>query len=288
MKFDDWENALKKCIQCNGWSDDKRIVELLPSCLSGLAERTYRDLQDCEKETLNTALTSMRSILDPNGAARNRHLFIHSRRYPGEPMSIFVYRLKQYVEKMNDSKHSGDHSWCKSLMVQKIYENLNTFDAKLLRGINGKSEDIEVLCKKADDLIVVSEEAIRSCYYRYQYGDDEDGVDEDEDLEIQIDRKWPIHEWTGHSVIVDDKKELKESTYPDPGEGNGNTKQENAENENITILEYKDDDEWEDCDDDDETTDNHKFTQIFSEPKQVERNQPVSLVSGPTLTMCHT
>ena len=44
--------------------------------------------------------------------------------------------------------------------MEKVYANLNHNDKKILRCTIGKSEDIQLLCTKADELISLSEEVV--------------------------------------------------------------------------------------------------------------------------------
>ena len=166
-EFDDWEHDLRLCIQFYGWKNEKRELDILPSCLKGTAELIFRSLPAEDKMSLNSVLAALKKALDPRGAERNRRLFMQAKRNPGETMCAFVNRCNEYLVRSRDDDAKSDTSWANSLIVRKIYAGLNVDDKKMLKGLLGKSEDVPMLCRKADELIRISNEAIRSCQYEW-------------------------------------------------------------------------------------------------------------------------
>ena len=85
-EFDDWREATLNCIKANDWSDEKRIIEILPTSLSGQAQRIFASLTTAQKSSLDSVFTALKESLEPSCKAYNRELFIKAKRNPGESM----------------------------------------------------------------------------------------------------------------------------------------------------------------------------------------------------------
>ena len=85
-EFEDWRTNLMVCIKNNGWTNDARVLELLPGALVGEAYRTFQSLTGPDRSSLGSALSALKNSLDPNSKSHNRELFIKAKRNPGESM----------------------------------------------------------------------------------------------------------------------------------------------------------------------------------------------------------
>ena len=101
-KFDDWKQAVFHCIKSNDWTDEKRILDMLPSALSGQASRVYESLSEVHKVTLETAFSTLKQSLDPDSKVRNREFFAKAKRCPGESMRAFISRCNQYITRADE------------------------------------------------------------------------------------------------------------------------------------------------------------------------------------------
>ena len=159
-EFHDWKLAVLNCIKLNYWRDEKRILEMLPSALTGQAARVYVSLSTTQKLTLDSAFQALKDSLEPEGKAMNRELFIKAKRNPGESMRSFVSRLGQYVSRADEIDDIAESQWANPFIIEKIYTNLGPHDRKILKCTSGKEEDIQLLCTKADELIMISEDIV--------------------------------------------------------------------------------------------------------------------------------
>ena len=91
--FDDWKEGVLNCIKCNDWTDEKRILEMIPAALTGQAQRVYASLNQTQKASLDILFSSLKESLDPACKSHNRDLFIKAKRLPGESMRNFVSRV---------------------------------------------------------------------------------------------------------------------------------------------------------------------------------------------------
>ena len=56
----------------------------------------------------------------------------------------------------------AESPWANSLIIEKIYSNLAPWDRKMLKITVGKSEEVRLLCKKADELLALNEDVVGS------------------------------------------------------------------------------------------------------------------------------
>ena len=159
-KFDDWKQGVLCCIKNNGWTDEKRILEMLPSALSGQAAKAFMALSTDEKETLNTTMASLKQALDPRCKEYNRELFIRSKRGPGESMRAFVGRCNEYIMRADELEAIEDSPWAIPFIVEKIYANLSSFDRKILKSGAGDCKNVQYLAMKADELLAEGEDIV--------------------------------------------------------------------------------------------------------------------------------
>ena len=161
-EFDDWKQNVTYCIKCNNWTDEQRVLDMIPSSLTGQAQRVFRGFNNKQKESLDAIFNALKDMLEPEGKALNRELFVKAKRNPGETMKAFISRCNQYVARADEIDNGEDSLWAKPFIIEKIYTNLNASDRKLLKAIMGKSEDVQLLNAKADELISLSEDVVGS------------------------------------------------------------------------------------------------------------------------------
>ena len=159
-EFHDWKIAVLNCIKLNDWKDEKRILEMLPSALTGQAARVYVSLSATQKLTLDSAFQALKDSLEPQGKALNREMFIKAKRNPGESMRSFLSRISQYVCRSDEIDDVSESPWANPFIIEKIYANLNPYDRKILKCTSGDEEDVQLLCTKADELIMVNEDIV--------------------------------------------------------------------------------------------------------------------------------
>ena len=161
-EFDDWKQGVLTCIKTNDWTDERRVLEIIPSALSGQAHRVYTSFTNEQKTSLEAMFAALKHSLEPEGQAYNRELFVKAKRNPGESMRAFVSRCNVYITRADDIDNVADSTWANPFIVEKIYANLSPLDRKLLKNSMGKSDDVQKLCEKADELLSMSEEVVAS------------------------------------------------------------------------------------------------------------------------------
>ena len=161
-EFDDWKEGVLNCIKNNDWTDERRTLEMLPSCLSGQARVVFKSLSDTQKSSLDALFAALKEALDPCSKSYNREMFLRARRTHGESMHSFVSRCNQYIKRAEDIDSVDESPWANPFIVEKIFANLNNTDRKILKISAGKTEDVKILCSKADELLLMSEDVVGS------------------------------------------------------------------------------------------------------------------------------
>ena len=159
-EFDDWKQGVLSCIKNNGWTDENRILEILPSALSGQAARAFTSLSADQRATLSSTMAALKEALDPSCNTHNRELFMRAKRGPGESMRAFVGRCNEYIMRADELDTIEDSPWANPFIVEKIYANLSPLDGKILKNGAGKSQDVNLLTEKADELLARSEDTV--------------------------------------------------------------------------------------------------------------------------------
>ena len=163
-EFDDWKAGVINCIKTNDWRDEKRVLEMIPGCLTGPACRVYNSLPDARKRSLEALFAALKESLDPTCKTLNRELFIKAKRNPGESMRSFISRCNQYIMRADEIDNIAESPWANSFVVEKIFANLAPWDRKILKSTVGKSEEVQMLCEKADELLALSEDVVGSLH----------------------------------------------------------------------------------------------------------------------------
>ena len=219
--LDDWKQAMLICIKGNGWTDEKRIIEMLPSCFTGPAYKIFLSSPCTEETTIESLFLAMTKIFDPNGKTRNRELFLRAKRSPGESMNSFVTRCNQYVQRADETVDISESPWANSFIVEKIYSSMESFDRKLLKSYAGESKDIQMLCKKADELITMGQVAIRSCHYEIKetsWDDHKANHSGQWPYRDKARRHWPVQNWDDDQDYADKQNPRSLPKKLDPGE----------------------------------------------------------------------
>ena len=156
LEFHDWQQEVVKCINANGWKNERRVLEMLPMALMGKANWVYRALTEEQKVSLKSVFSCLKDALDPRAEIRNRELFFNSVRENGEFMTAFVSRCHTYIIRSAGVTDVTEVPWVKPFMVDKIYANLGKLDRKILKLAMGEEDDINLLAMKADELLQVN------------------------------------------------------------------------------------------------------------------------------------
>ena len=118
-EFDEWKAGVLSCIKYNNWTDHKRVLEMLPSALSGQASRIYSTLTSSQKQTLETVFAALKESLEPEGKQLNRELFLKAKRSTGESMRAFVSRCGVYVTRADEIENVEDSAWATPFIIEK-------------------------------------------------------------------------------------------------------------------------------------------------------------------------
>ena len=161
-EFDEWKDAVRNCIKCNGWTDEKRIIEMLPVSLSGQAYRAYSLLTLAQKGSLEAIFAALKSQLDPKSKSYNRKLVLEVKSSPNEALHSFVSCGTQCRVRSDECAVVDEGTWANKVLPRKIYTNLNITDTKIKRSSAGEVEYTQILCGKADELLNLSEELVSS------------------------------------------------------------------------------------------------------------------------------
>ena len=153
LEFHDWQQEVVKCINSNGWKNEKRVLDMLPMALMGKANLVYRALTEEQKISLDSIFSCLKKALDPRAEIRNRELFFNSVRENGESMTAFVSRCHTYIIRSAGVTDVTEVPWMKPFMVDKIYANLGKMDRKILKLAMGEEDEINLLAIKADELL---------------------------------------------------------------------------------------------------------------------------------------
>ena len=109
---------------------------------------------DSQKTSLDILFTALKESLDPVCRYLNREQFIRAKRNTGESMRSFISRCSMYIMRADEINDVAESPWANSLILEKIYANLSPWDRKILKKAAGMSEDVQLLCEKADKYII--------------------------------------------------------------------------------------------------------------------------------------
>jgi hypothetical protein len=157
--FDEWrEHVVQQC-RANHWTDDVRIIEMVPSALNGNARRAFNLLQPEQKRDLETMFDELKLQLNPQADANNRRRFLMSEKQPGESMSAFINRVRTYLGRFTENVALDPLA--REILKEKVFSNLKGTERKILRtAVDPKDCTLETLVQKADMLLNESNEAV--------------------------------------------------------------------------------------------------------------------------------
>ena len=92
--LDDWLPALQRAATWNGWTQQEHLIQLAGH-LRGRALQEWSLLDQKEKDSLDTAIASLRRRLDPGSKALAAQDFRHTLQKEGEAVSDFIRRLER-------------------------------------------------------------------------------------------------------------------------------------------------------------------------------------------------
>ena len=169
-EFEDWKQEVIVWFKMNQWTDEKRMVDVLSSGLSGQALIAYGMLKMDQKENITMAFAALKQQLDPESKLRNRNQFLRARRAPDETMRAFIDRCNIHVMRADEIDNASKSQWATVFMVEKVYTNLNPLDRKVLKAKMGKSQDVDALCKKADEILAMGDDVVAAFVYSHHQG----------------------------------------------------------------------------------------------------------------------
>jgi len=94
VRLDDWLPALQRAAEWNNWGQDELLIQLAGH-LRGCALQEWNLLGGSERGTYDTAVTALRSRLDPGSKAMAAQDFRHISQKEGESVSNFIRRLER-------------------------------------------------------------------------------------------------------------------------------------------------------------------------------------------------
>ena len=94
VRLDDWLPALQRAAEWNIWGQDELLIQLAGH-LRGRALQEWNLLGGSERGTYDTAVTALRSRLDPGSKAMAAQDFRHISQKEGESVSNFIRRLER-------------------------------------------------------------------------------------------------------------------------------------------------------------------------------------------------
>ena len=94
IAFDDWVPALCRAAEWNGWTDDETLMQLAGH-MRGRALQEWNLLPRNEKASLEAAISSLRSRLDPCSRVVAAQDFRHASQHEKEPIADYIRRLEQ-------------------------------------------------------------------------------------------------------------------------------------------------------------------------------------------------
>ena len=119
-EFDDWKVEVINCIKSNEWRDEKRVLEMIPGCLTGPAYKVFTSLPNAQRTSLEVILTALKESLEPACRNFDRERFIRAKRNPGESMQSFISRCNLYIMKADEVDNVAESLWTNFLIIEKI------------------------------------------------------------------------------------------------------------------------------------------------------------------------
>ena len=109
ITFDDWYPSLQRAADWNQWTDRDTLIQLAGH-LRGRALQEWTLLRESEKGTLQDAVTSLRSRLDPGSRALVAQDFRHAAQREGETVADYISRLEQLFRRAYGREGMADET----------------------------------------------------------------------------------------------------------------------------------------------------------------------------------
>ena len=107
IAFDDWIPALRRAAEWNGWTEHETLIQLAGH-MRGRALQEWNLFQQSEKESLDTAISSLQSRLDPCNRVLAAQDFRHASQHDREPVADYIHHLKQIFKVAYERKTISD------------------------------------------------------------------------------------------------------------------------------------------------------------------------------------
>ena len=152
LEFDDWQDKVEAVMTWN-LLDLTKLLQLLPTCITGLAKRSFDALTAENKQTKESFFEAMRKKLDPKSETRNKEQFITAKRNDGESIMSFADRCRMHIRR---SGSDPMEPFVVALLRLKIVECLSTVERKIFDATTAPNESLESVIHKADTLLSIN------------------------------------------------------------------------------------------------------------------------------------
>ena len=149
LEIDEWQDKVEAVLTCNKW-DLGKLLETLPTCLTGQAKRAFDALTENDKRTKDSLFQNMRVKIDPQSEKKNKELFMVARRGATESITSFIDRCRMYIR-----RSGGDPTepFAIDMLKFKVYDSLSPTDRKILNVTVGHEEELDKIITKADSMV---------------------------------------------------------------------------------------------------------------------------------------
>ena len=149
LEIDEWVDRVDAVTKCNNW-ELKKLLETLPTFLTGQAKRAFDSLTNDDKRTKESLFQNMRVKIDPQSERKNKEMFMMARRGASESMTSYIDRCRMYIRR---SGGNPTEEFAKEMLHFKVYDSLTPTDRKILNATLGPNEQLETIITKADSML---------------------------------------------------------------------------------------------------------------------------------------
>ena len=149
IEFDDWQDKVEAVMTWN-LLDLTKLLQLLPTCITGKAKRSFDALTTEDKQTKDSFFQAMRKKLDPRSETRNKEQFIAAKRDKEESIMSFVDRCRMHIRR---SGSDPMEPFVIALLRLKIVECLPTVERKIFDATTGPNESLDDIIHRADTML---------------------------------------------------------------------------------------------------------------------------------------
>ena len=153
LEFDDWQDKVEAVMTWN-LLDLTKLLQLLPTCITGLAKRSFDALTAEDKETKESFFQAMRKKLDPKSETRNKEQFIAAKRNEGESIMSFVDRCRMHIRR---SGSDPMEPFVVALLRLKVVECLSAVERKIFDATTVPNESFDSVIHRANTLLSIND-----------------------------------------------------------------------------------------------------------------------------------